>query len=58
MAVIVHRILALAADGKDTCSGFDDGVSDCLELVYSHHDTASAPTCHNNSRPHRLRYLE
>ncbi|SDR99820.1 hypothetical protein SAMN04489751_0987 [Brevibacterium sandarakinum] len=36
MAVIVHRILALAADDKDARSGFDDIVSDCLELVDFH----------------------
>lgn len=34
MAVIVHRILA--ADDKDARSGFDDIVSNCLELVNSH----------------------
>lgn len=36
MAVFVHHILALAADDKDARSGFDDIVSDCLELVDSH----------------------
>lgn len=63
MAVIVHRIMALATDDKDARSSFDDIVSDGLKLVDSHDsfdlwkeplEEAEIPTGDSLDRRHRL----